>query len=250
MKGNSTLNAGLSNLSMHGLRPALPFGLLPQWLRKLTVPLRSRHLGDALALISKHNPDIICFNEILIERHKDELENTLMRWGFKTITYGVCLHHSPPFQISLVLATKALAEEIPFHITMAACPGGGGGATSLYIPSQNLAILGVHIAFRGAVLDKEIEEINAWIQEQQKLNRKILVIGDFNLRKKEIDQNIPILSEFGATDFITCPPFKTFFYPSRCIDYIFFDKNFLKISTGVEAGLSDHKLVWAELASN
>jgi endonuclease/exonuclease/phosphatase family metal-dependent hydrolase len=247
MKGNTLANAVLSNLSMHGIRPALPFGLLPQWLRKITVPIRSKYLTPTLDILEKHKPDILCLNEILIERHKEELEKRLKALGFNTIVYGPCLHHSPPFKISLVLATKAKAEVIPFHITMAAQPGGGGGAGSLYIPDYNLAVLGVHIAFTGGVRQREMDEVEAWIQAQKKLGRKMLVVGDFNYQRAELNKRIPSLAPFHETVRPTCPSFGTIF--QKCLDHIFYDNNFIEENSGAERVISDHKLVWSELAS-
>lgn len=246
MKGNSVLSAVLSNLSMHGFRPAWPFGLLPQWIRKTTVPLRSRHLSEVLKMIGKHSPDILCLNEILIDLQQAELDKQLRQAGFTTIVYGVCRHHQAPFRISLVLATKTSAQEIPFNLTMAPRPGGAGGAASLYVSSENLAILGVHLALPGPVMDQELTEVNTWIQDQKELGRRMLVIGDFNLEKAQLDRKVPALASFRETAFPTCPSFPTFLKRQECIDHIFFDKGFTPTDAGVEQGLSDHKLAWAE----
>ncbi|HEY4513461.1 MAG TPA: endonuclease/exonuclease/phosphatase family protein [Candidatus Paceibacterota bacterium] len=246
MRGNKLGDAVLSNLSMHGLRPVLPCGL-PRWLRKLTVPARNKYLKNAISLVENFSPDILCLNEVLVDTHGKELEKKLHEMGFTTIIYGVSLHHLPQFRISLVLATKAKAETIPFSLSMENRPGGSGGAGSLFIPSENLAVLGVHLALPGTLLDTELEEVNTWMQNQKKLGRRVLVLGDFNTDKKQIDKKVPALSSFTETAAPTCPSFKTLFKKSDCIDHIFFDESFQNVNSGVEAGYSDHKLVWAEL---
>ena len=106
MKGNSVIDMVLSNLAMHGLRPALSFGLLPQWIRRITVPIRNHHLTDAIKLIKKHSPDILCLNEVLLNIHREELEKYLLSMGFKTIVYGICKHHSPPSKLVLCWQQK------------------------------------------------------------------------------------------------------------------------------------------------
>jgi endonuclease/exonuclease/phosphatase family metal-dependent hydrolase len=247
MKGNNAIDMALSNLAMHGLRPVLPLGLIPGWLRNITVPMRNRFLSDAMHMAGQYAPDILCLNEVLLNTHKEELETALGKMGFTTIVYGKSKHHSPPFHISLLLATKAKAEEITFNMTMAPRPGGGGGAASIYIPENNLAVLGVHLALPGPVSDTEMKEINTWIESQKKLGRKMLIVGDFNIGKGEIDKKIPAFTALKETAFPTCPSFETFLKQSECVDHIFFDENFTVTGAGAERGLSDHKLVWSEL---
>ena len=247
MKGNSAFNAVLSNLCMHGLRPVLPFGLLPGWIRKLAFPMRSRHLSKAMDLVEKHSPDILCLNEVVLGPHKEELEKRLKKMGFSSILYGECRHHDYPFRISLVLASKKKAVQMSFSMTMEARPGGAGGAAALFIPEDNLSILGVHLALPGEVLDKEMSEVNRWIERQKQSGRKIIVAGDFNCNKQEAEKSIPLLKDLRETAYLTCPSFHTVFKKPDCIDHIFYDGNFMETDSGTEQGLSDHKLIWAEL---
>jgi len=202
------------------------------------------------SLIKNANLDIVVLNEVLGTLRKDVLIKELNKTGFKYFCWGPANHYQAPLDLGTLVASKYPAEKLNFSMTQSNKVGGGGGVCAIYIKDKNLVIIGVHLGQNEELAGQEITEIASFIKEQQKKEREVLLVGDFNREEKELNKypDFKNLSLVGANRKKTCPNIKeTKLFYFESVDNIYHNKSVEREKSCVVEGYSDHLLVWADL---
>jgi endonuclease/exonuclease/phosphatase family metal-dependent hydrolase len=255
MKGITAGSALMSNFAMHGLRPMLPCGT-PEFLRNILVRRRSTHIPQVLELIRRHDPDVLCLNEVLKNIHGVELVSGLQMLGFNSLCWQPYGHHKPPFDIHLLVASKYPAEAVHLPISSLPQSGYGGVACGLYIPSHAMTVVGVHLAVSSiykslAILQtKQLGDLEKFVSQEAVKNRPLIVLGDFNLSLPELYSKCSVFKEYlSGVEKETYPSFRTIFniLPQKQFDHILWNEHFKLMNAISEIVSSDHQALVADL---
>jgi endonuclease/exonuclease/phosphatase family metal-dependent hydrolase len=204
------------------------------------------NLEKSLEILNKAKADIIAILEVL-EGQEELLERILKEIGYKYICFGDGhkTRHSN-LCVKAVLASKFIFE----NKTLTGFPiknriGGGGGFVQGYFPSLKLDVLGIHFA-SPEKRDLYSQQMSFLKSVLNKLNEKILLLGDFNLSFDRLKG----FKRFNlASDRIKTCSITPFFRLFKCkdLDHILV-KGLHAVNSGSIEGYSDHKLVYADLA--
>jgi len=239
MYGREGLMDLLGHLSFHGIHS--PF----------FTKVFSRFNNKTIRLINQTSADVVCLNEVLGSLKKEEIVNGLKKQGYNYFCWGAAIHHDKPLDIGTLIASKEKFSELNFSMPQKAEMGGGAGACAVYLKKRNLVIIGVHLAtFEEGLVVDQIKAISDFVRVQQKLKRKIVLLGDFNREDSWLNskRDFKILNLTAANKKATVPnvlEFKLFYFKS--FDNIFYGEGLELINSGTFNAYSDHKLVWADL---
>ena len=236
MYGKEALLNLLGHFSIHGIKSVF------------LTRLFSRFNKKTAELLIKKDADIVCINEVIGLR-KNELINKFKLQGYYSY-WGQSKHHKAPLNIGTIIFTKEKAEKMYFKLTNVSKPGGGGGSCATFFKEKKLVVLGIHLALRKKLVEKQINEVSEFINKQNKLGRKVILLGDFNL----IEEKLRNYKEFEKLNLIsaskkpTCPLiFELMLFKFKCVDNIFVSKGINIKSSQTFLGKSDHKGVYADL---
>jgi hypothetical protein len=247
MKGNTVHDAAASHLSMHFLRPFLPFSL-PHTIRTKAVKRRSIHMDEVLRTIEASNPDIMCLCEVLRGLHEPSLIPALSKMGYRSFHWGKGAKYAPPLDINVLLASKYEATSIDFSFPQLAKAGGGGGSGALYIPELDTVYIGVHLALLPNLRATQWIRLVEFVEQYRTKGSRIIVTGDFNCSADEVGQS-------GIAKYLSLVPLPEATFPSysfpkilkRKIDHMLLDQTFSVDAARCERGYSDHLIVACDL---
>jgi len=192
-------------------------------------------------LVKNANLDVVVLNEVLGTLRKDILIEELKNQGYNYFCWGAAGHYDPPLDLGTLIASKYPAEKLNFSMIQSSKIGGGGGICAIYIREKNLVVIGVHLGQNEELASQEIKEITSFIKEQQKKEREVILVGDFNREEKELNKypDFKKLNLVGANRKKTCPNIEEI----KLFDF----KSIEREKSCVVEGYSDHLLVWADL---
>jgi len=207
-------------------------------------------LKSITSLIEKESPDILVLNEVLKQFQQGELEATLKKLGYKSISFGFSRHYDDATVSSLV-ASKAKAVPVAIDFPQGSHPGGGGGIAALRFAESMLTVIGAHLCYANFtwLYGPEIEAISDFISKEIASGRKVVTAGDWNESSHTINA-YPSFSKLNLknaeADIKTCP---TFFPKSKLkpLDHIFTPSDWQTLDAKTAPFGSDHLAVIAEV---
>jgi len=238
MYGREPFTNLLGHLSFHGLRSVYLTSFF------------SRFNKPAVDLVTKTEADLIVLNEVIGNLKKDQIVEELKKKNYTDFCWGPAKHHHAPLDLGTLMASRYEFENVNLTITQKDKMGGGGGGCAVYLPEKNLTVLGVHLGLRNRLSRKQVEQLSDFVENQRNLERRVVLMGDFNMNEKELNQ-IPAFSHLnlsGVNSTGTSPNvfgLRTFKFD--CVDNIFYSQPSSLITSGTFEGYSDHKGVWADL---
>ena len=202
-------------------------------------------ISKTLDIISKSRAEIIGIVEVL-EGQEKELINGLRGLEYKYFYLGK--GHKTKYSglyVQELVASKIKGEqkntgEWPVEHRL----GGGGGFVHVYYPKQKFNLLFAHLGLPSKKYYwKQVKFLQDYLK---KLKGKKIILGDFNLSYKELKQHLPdfnlISNEIKSCS--TTPIMKLFY--NKDVDHIL-TTDFELIKCGFLEGVSDHKLIYADL---
>lgn len=202
-------------------------------------------LNRTIEIIGKSKADIIAIAEIL-EGQEKELEDKLRGLGYRYIFFGK--GHKTKFRklyVKVAIASKFKCKQIEiFDFPVKNEMGGGGGIIRCSFPELKLNLINVHLAcVKKRVYQEQIKFLEDYVKE---IKGKLILMGDFNLRYKEIKDSFKTL-KLISDEIKTCSVTPLFnWFSCKDLDHILV-KGLEKKNLGELKGYSDHKLIWADL---
>jgi len=178
-------------------------------------------LEPTLRLISDTDPDILVLNEVVLEIHKTQLDDSLVKMGFVSITYGIGDKY-PDAHVSTVVAAKEKAEIIVATMPQTPHPGCGGGIAGLRL-ENGISVIGAHMALGGTNLwHKQLEALTTIIGTEKGAGQKVIFAGDCNESEKRLTPSFAKLDLISADTRCTrtCPTSLPRIF-QRSIDHIY-----------------------------
>jgi endonuclease/exonuclease/phosphatase family metal-dependent hydrolase len=122
----------------------------------------------------------------------------------------------------------------------------GGGIVHCYFSSLDLDIVNVHLASGGKrVCNDQLNFLSGYLRD---LNKNLIFMGDFNLSYNLVGNYFPNLALVsGEVRTCSTTPIMNWFY-DKDVDHILVRGFERKGDVGVMDGMSDHKLVYVDLA--
>jgi endonuclease/exonuclease/phosphatase family metal-dependent hydrolase len=134
---------------------------------------------DMFEQISIEKPDILCLTEIP-RTAVGRLKKRLRKEGFRSFSYRPSQWYSGRFNIGVMLATRQESGKNRMPEDTVHALAAGWGYAHLWVPAQNLVIVGVHLALNSWVHRLQLRALSKFVLKQKNLGRRIIVAGDFN----------------------------------------------------------------------
>lgn len=210
--------------------------------------------------VRRANADIVVFSEVLGWKQRAEMEGALQREGYHQDIHFAQGHLlNPEFgHVEMLVATRMKTKQI-FNpkLKVAQQSGRGGGMIGFEVPSFDMTIFGIHTPLpdniRGDAdeFDRQVELV---LGEADKVysgdpSRRIIVMGDWNMRHEKLIEKFPELRKYTkiSSDDPTCSMTHGFrLFDHRCVDYML-GLNVGFTDHGIMVGHSDHALVWVDV---
>ncbi|MBI1362664.1 MAG: hypothetical protein GC134_01655 [Proteobacteria bacterium] len=134
---------------------------------------------DMVAQIKEEKPDILCLTEIP-STAVGKLKKKLRKQGFRSFSYRPSQWYSGRFNIGVMLATKQKSSKNRMPEDTVHALSAGWGYAHLWLPAQNIVIVGVHLALNGWLHGIQMRALSKFVLKQKTLGRRIILAGDFN----------------------------------------------------------------------
>ncbi|MFZ2149961.1 MAG: endonuclease/exonuclease/phosphatase family protein [Minisyncoccia bacterium] len=205
-------------------------------------------LEQIISLIKKEDPKIVFLNELLIQLHRDGLENSLQKMGYKSFAWGQSAHYADS-TVSSFVASKTEGEAVEVFLPQESHAGGGGGIAAIRLAENNITAIAVHMSVLAKfswLYEAQLEAIANFISEEEKRGRKVVIGGDWNasnisMQKYQLFSKLNFKNSEG--DLLTCPTFLPKLNP---LDHIYVPQNWKTVNTKTAAFGSDHLAVIVE----
>jgi exonuclease III len=206
------------------------------------------NLNKTYDLIKESNPDIVGLCEV-VEGQEQILSKLLTKDGYNCFFARGHRTKASNLHLGVMIASKLNLRKIENKIfPVEHKMGGGGGFIHCNIPDLDTEVLGVHLSNGKNPNKKDIYSLQLDFLRNyvDSLDRRVILIGDFNGNFEDIKHYFPEL-KLASKKMKTCtltPPFKFFF--NQDIDHIFI-RGFHLEGNGSLEGQSDHRLIYADL---
>ncbi|MBR9705567.1 endonuclease/exonuclease/phosphatase family protein [Candidatus Pacearchaeota archaeon] len=205
------------------------------------------NLTDTLDLIESVDADIQGICEVL-GNQEEQLNYALQEKGYECFFgKGHKTKHSS-LDVKVAIASKFKGFKKPSEdFPVSNEKGGGGGFVHCYFPEMNLDVLNIHLASPRKF--KLYSEELAYLSERLKgLDKNVIIMGDFNKTFRKLEKGRCFHRRNLVTNelktFCTTTFLNLFF--NKDFDHIFV-RGLEGINCGVVEGMSDHRLIYADL---
>lgn len=134
---------------------------------------------DMMIQISTEKPDILCLTEIP-RTAVGSLKRQLRKQGFRSFSYRPSQWYRGRFNIGVMLATKQKCRKNRMSEETVRALSVGWGYAHLWLPAQNIVVVGVHLALNGWLHAIQMRALSKFVLKQKQLGRRIILAGDFN----------------------------------------------------------------------
>ena len=207
----------------------------------------AKHAPKTVQLLHECDADVLCLNEVIREKGQFEyIKNQLHKMNYSSIQWSSIYCAAQKLEVGTILASKIPGEEISITILSSGSLCGGRGICALFLPSQNVTVVALHLSIYKREQCEQITKISEFAKSQKKLKRAVVLMGDWNLRQTKIQQYSCFQQlQMASSGLKTHPSI----FPFQDIDHIFHSTNMKCKYAKTAHGLSDHLMLIAEITN-